>query len=87
MLSYSLSGTGSDLMTVSETGEVTLTGNLDFEANSTLVVMLEVSDGANTTEEITINVINDDEPATIAATLNASSFAENAASWSCYRIG
>ena len=42
--------------------------------------MLEVSDGANiTTEEITINVINDDEPATIAATLNASSFAENAA--------
>ena len=79
MLSYSLSGSGSDLMTVSETGEVTLTGNLDFEANSTLVVMLEVSDGVNTTEEITINVINDDEPATIAATLNASSFAENAA--------
>ena len=79
-LSYSLSGSGSDLMTVSETGEVTLTGDLDFEANSTLVVMLEISDGANiTTEEITINVINDDEPATIAATLNASSFAENAA--------
>jgi hypothetical protein len=79
-LSYSLSGSGSDLMTVSETGEVTLTGDLDFEANSTLVVMLEISDGANiTTEEITINVINDDEPASIAATLNASSFAENAA--------
>ena len=33
---------------------------------------LEVSDGTNTTtEEITINVINDDEPATIAATLSA----------------
>ncbi|MDA7600638.1 cadherin domain-containing protein [Gammaproteobacteria bacterium] len=79
-LTYSLTGTGSELMTVSETGEVTLTGDLDFEANSTLVVMLEISDGANiTTEEITINVINDDEPATIAATLNASSFAENAA--------
>jgi hypothetical protein len=30
-----------------------------------------------TLEEITINVINDDEPATIAATVNASSFAEN----------
>jgi hypothetical protein len=79
-LTYSLTGTGSELMTVSETGEVTLTGDLDFEANSTLVVMLEISDGTNiTTEEITINVINDDEPATIAATLNASSFAENAA--------
>ena len=67
-------------MTVSETGEVTLTGNLDFEANSTLVMTLEVSDGTNTTtEEITINVINDDEPATIAATLSATSFAENSA--------
>jgi hypothetical protein len=79
-LTYSLSGSGSDLMTVSETGEVTLTGNLDFEANSTLVMTLEVSDGTNTTiEEITINVINDDEPATIAATLSAASFAETSA--------
>ncbi|MDA7548943.1 cadherin domain-containing protein [Gammaproteobacteria bacterium] len=79
-LSYSLSGSGSDLMTVSETGEVTLTGDLDFEANSSLVVMLEISDGTNTTiEEITINVINDDEPATIAATLSAASFAETSA--------
>ena len=79
-LTYSLSGAGSELMTVSETGEVTLTGNLDFEANSTLVMTLEVSDGTNTTtEEITINVINDDEPATIAATLSATSFAENSA--------
>jgi len=76
-LSYSLSGSGSDLMTVSETGEITLTGDLDFEANSRLVVTLEISDGTNTTiEEITINVINDDEPATIAATLSAASFAE-----------
>ena len=33
-LTYSLSGAGSELMTVSETGEVTLTGNLDFETNS-----------------------------------------------------
>ena len=79
-LTYSLSGTGSDLMTVSETGEVTLTGNLDFETNSILVMTLEVSDGTNTTiEEITINVINDDEPATIAATLSAASFAETSA--------
>jgi hypothetical protein len=79
-LTYSLSGSGSDLMTVSEIGEVTLTGNLDFEANSTLVMTLEVSDGTNTTiEEITINVINDDEPATIAATLSAASFAETSA--------
>ncbi|MDA9626105.1 cadherin domain-containing protein [Pseudomonadota bacterium] len=79
-LTYSLSGSGSELMTVSETGEVSLIGGLDFEANSTLVVMLEVSDGVNaTTEEITINVINDDEPASIAAILSASSFAENAA--------
>ncbi len=53
---------------------------LDFETNSTLVMTLEVSDGTNTTtEEITINVINDDEPATIAATLSATSFAENSA--------
>ena len=45
-----------------------------------LVMTLEVSDGTNTTtEEITINVINDDEPATIAATLSATSFAENSA--------
>jgi hypothetical protein len=79
-LTYSLSGAGSELMAVSETGEVTLTGNLDFEANSTLVMTLEVSDGTNTTtEEITINVINDDEPATIAPTLSATSFAENSA--------
>src|SRR6056300_954907 len=76
-LTYSLSGSGSDLMTVSESGEITLTGGLDFEANSTLTVMLEISDGTNTTiEEIAINVINDDEPATIAATLSSASFAE-----------
>jgi hypothetical protein len=79
-LTYSLSGSGSDLMTVSETGEVTLVDDLDFEADSLLVVILEISDGANiTTEEITINVINDDEPATIAASVSASSFAENTA--------
>ena len=79
-LTYSLSGSGSELMAVSETGEVTLTGDLDFETNSTLVMTLEVSDGTNTTiEEITINVINDDEPATIAATLSATSFAETSA--------
>ena len=79
-LTYSLSGAGSELMTISETGEVTLTGNFDFEANSTLVMILEVSDGANTTtEEITINVINDDEPATVAASLSAASFAETSA--------
>jgi hypothetical protein len=79
-LTYSLSGSGSDLMTVSETGEVTLVDDLDFEADSLLVVILEISDGANiTTKEITINVINDDEPATIAASVSASSFAENTA--------
>src|SRR6056300_658173 len=79
-LTYSLSGSGSDLMTVSETGEVTLVGDLDFEADSLLEVILEISDGANiTTEEIIINVINDDEPATIAASVSASSFAENTA--------
>ena len=79
-ITYSLSGSGSELMTVSETGEVSLTSGLDFETNSTLVVTLEVFDGTNTTiEEITINVINDDEPATIAATISASSFAENVA--------
>ncbi|MDA8543593.1 cadherin domain-containing protein [Gammaproteobacteria bacterium] len=79
-LTYSLSGSGSDLMTVSETGEVTLVGDLDFEADSLLEVILEISDGVNiTTEEIIINVINDDEPATIAASVSASSFAENTA--------
>jgi hypothetical protein len=79
-LTYSLSGSGSDLMTVSETGEVTLVGDLDFEADSLLEVILEISDGANiTTEEIIINVINDDEPASIAASVSASSFAENTA--------
>src|SRR6056300_593212 len=79
-LTYSLSGSGSDLMTVSESGEITLTGGLDFEANSTLTVMLEISDGTITTiEEITINVINDDEPATIEATLSSASFAETSA--------
>ena len=35
-LTYSLSGTGSELMTVSESGEVTLTGILDYETNSTI---------------------------------------------------
>src|SRR6056300_1269608 len=79
-LTYSLSGSGSDLMTVSESGEITLTGGLDFETDSLLGVILEISDGTNTTiEEITINVINDDEPATIAATLSSASFAETSA--------
>ena len=41
---------------------------------------LEVSDGTHTTtEEISINVVNDNEPAIIAATLSATSFAENTA--------
>ena len=79
-LSYSLSGSGSELMKVSETGEVTLTGSLDFEANSTLVMTLEVSDGTNTTiEEITINVINDDEAANIETLLTNETFEESLA--------
>ena len=79
-LNYSLSGTGSELMTVNNDGEVILNGNLDYETNPTLVVTLEVSDGTHTTtEEITINVVNDNEPAIIAATLSATSFAENTA--------
>ena len=40
----------------------------------------EVSDGVNkTTEEITINVINDDEPATIETLLTNETYAENLA--------
>ena len=79
-LNYSLSGIGSELMTVTNDGEVILSGNLDYETNPNLVVTLEVSDGTHTTtEEITINVVNDNEPAIIAATLSATSFAENTA--------
>ena len=67
-------------MTVTNDGEVILNGNLDYETNSTLVVTLKFLMAPNTTtEEITINVVNDDEPAIIAATLSATSFAENTA--------
>ena len=79
-LTYTLTGTNSDLFKVSESGEVTLTGSLNYEANQTITLAFEVSDGVNKTmEEITINVVNDDEAASIETLLTNQTYAENLA--------
>ena len=79
-LTYSLTGTNSELFKVSESGEVSLTGSLNYEANQTITLVFEVSDGANKTmEEITINVVNDDEAASIETLLTNATYAENLA--------
>ena len=79
-LTYTLTGTNSDLFKVSESGEVTLTGSLNYEASKTITLSFEVSDGVNKTmEEITINVINDDEAASIETLLTNETYAENLA--------
>ena len=79
-LTYTLTGTNSDLFKVSESGEVTLTGLLNYEVNQAITLAFEVSDGVNKTmEEITINVINDDEAASIETLLTNETYAENLA--------
>ena len=79
-LTYNLTGTNSDLFKVSESGEVTLTGSLNYEVNQTITLAFEVSDGVNKTiEEITINVVNDDEAASIETLLTNETYAENLA--------
>ena len=79
-LTYTLTGTNSDLFKVSESGEVTLTGSLNYEVNQAITLAFEVSDGVNKTmEEITINVVNDDEAASIETLLTNETYAENLA--------
>ena len=52
---------------------MTLTGSLNYEASKTITLSFEVSDGVNKTmEEITVNVINDDEAASIETLLTLS---------------
>jgi hypothetical protein len=79
-LTYTLSGDGSELLTVTNAGEIVLNGTLDYELSSSHSIVLQVSDGVNTiSETIQINVINDNEGADISSTLSATTFAEDLA--------
>ena len=79
-LTYTLSGDGSELLTVTNAGEIVLNGTLDYELSSSHSIVLQVSDGVNTVSEtIQINVINDNEGADISSTLSATTFAEDLA--------
>ncbi|WP_419785369.1 tandem-95 repeat protein [Pseudodesulfovibrio sp.] len=65
-LTYSIVDNNSPFSINSETGEISLTGNLDYETTTgyTVTVRVDDGDGGYTTEDLTINVgnVNDNAP-------------------------
>jgi len=77
-LTYSLSGTGSDNFSVDAAGNITLSSELDYETVTSYTLVLNASDGVNTTtSEFTFSVSDVNEAPTLSNTLGATSFAEN----------
>ena len=80
-LTYSLSGTGSNLFSIDANGNITLTGGLDYESATSYDLVITVSDGVNqTSETITISVADVNEAPSLSSTLAQDSFDENIAS-------
>ncbi len=79
-ISFSLSGDGSDLFSIDANGNITLSGNLDYETNASYSITISASDGENTTtSQILIAVSDVNEAPTSSITMASSSFSEDVA--------
>jgi len=76
---YTLAGAGSDNFAISNSGEITLTSELNFESQSQFTIQVVSSDGINEiVQDVVIYVVNDNEAPSV--TLDNFTVAENAAS-------
>jgi hypothetical protein len=76
---YTLAGSGSDNFAISNSGEITLTSELNFESQSQFTIQVVSSDGINEiVQDVVIYVVNDNEAPSV--TLDNFTVAENAAS-------
>jgi hypothetical protein len=76
---YTLVGAGSDNFAISNSGEITLTSELNFESQSEFTIQVVSSDGINEiVQDVVIYVVNDNEAPSV--TLDNFTVAENAAS-------
>ncbi len=79
-MTYSLSGTGSELFSIDAAGNITLNSNFDYETVSSYSVTLTVTDGVHEVSEviaITITDVNEVPSTSIA--MASTSFSEDAA--------
>ncbi len=76
---YTLTGAGSDNFAISNSGEITLKSELNFESQSQFTIQVVSSDGINEiVQDVVIYVVNDNEAPSV--TLDNFTVAENAAS-------
>jgi hypothetical protein len=76
---YTLTGAGSDNFAISNSGEITLTSELNFETQNQFTIQVVSSDGINEiVQDVVIYVVNDNEAPSV--TLDNFTVAENAAS-------
>ena len=79
-VTFSLSGTGSENFSVDSAGNISLVNSLDYETVTSYTLVLNASDGVNTTSfELIISVDDVNEAPSLSSSLAASSFAENIA--------
>ena len=80
IITYSLTGTGSEYFSVDENGNVTLKDTLDFETYTNYEITLVASDGELTSSSVIIFDISDvDEAPSLSSTLKSESFEESIA--------
>ena len=79
-LTYSLSGTGSELFSIDAAGNITLNSNFDFETASSYSLILTVTDGVHQVSEvISITITDVNEAPTTSIAMASTSFSEDAA--------
>ena len=80
IITYSLTGTGSEYFSVDENGNVTLKDTLDFETYTNYEITLVASDGELTSSSVIAFDISDvDEAPSLSSTLKSESFEESIA--------
>ena len=79
-MTYSLSGTGSELFSIDAAGNITLNSNFDFETASSYSLTLTVTDGVHQVSEvISITITDVNEAPTSSIAMTSSSFSEDVA--------
>ena len=64
---YTLAGSGSDNFAISNSGEITLTSELNFESQSQFTIQVVSSDGINEiVQDVVIYVVNDNEAPSVS---------------------
>ena len=80
IITFELSGDGSENLVVSSDGTITLINTLDFETVTSYSLTLTATDGINTaSNNFTVNISNVNEPVTLSSSLVSNSFAETTA--------